>query len=376
LYVFTKAIYNVLIHPLSSFPGPQSYAASIIPYVCSLLRGRLCFDIEEFHQKYGDVVRIGPNELSYSNPSAWNEIYGHRHGKENMPKEEIIYSPPLYGPKSIITADDRMHTRYRRLLSHAFSDKALRDQESIMAKFVDLLIQRLYENANNGSSMVDMTAWYNFTTFDMIGELAFGESFHCLEMSSYHPWVRMMFAGVKANSYFNAIKRFPALEKFLTYFMPASVMAAKKAHTDLVIERVKQRLITKTDKADFTTFILRNQDKDPLTEKELQANADILILAGSETSATLLSGVSYYLCKNPIIMQKLCDEIRGAFKSEDEINITTCNGLKYMLAVLEEGLRMYPPAPSGFPRIVPRGGEIISGKFVPEGVSVPPELFH
>jgi len=126
----------------------------------------------------------------------------------------------------------------------------------------------------------------------------------------------------------------------------------------------------KTDKADFTTFILRNQDKDPLTEQELQANADILILAGSETSATLLSGVTFYLAKSPEILKKVCDEVREAFSRESEINITSCNGLKYMLGVLEEGLRVYPPAPSGFPRIVPAGGEMISGKFVPGGTAV------
>ena len=335
----------------------------------SLLRGRLCFDIEEFHEKYGEVVRIGPNELSYSNPEAWNEIYGHRQGKKNMQKEEIMYSPPLYGPKSIITADDVTHARYRHLLAYAFSDKALRAQETIMAAYVDLLIERLLENSNVGKSKVNMVAWYNFTTFDLIGDLAFGESFHCLESSSYHPWVKMMFAGVKANSYFNAVKRFPAAERLLGYFLPKSIMAAKEAHCGLVVEKVKQRLAMKTEKADFTTFILRNQDKDPLTEKELQANADILILAGSETTATLLSGVSYHLCRNPRVLKLLCEEIRGAFKSEDEINITACNGLKYMLAVLEEGLRMYPPAPSGFPRIVPSGGEVISGRFVPGGVS-------
>jgi len=286
-----------------------------------------------------------------------------------MQKEEIMYSPPLYGPKSIITANDSQHARYRRLLAYAFSDKALRAQEDIMEVYVDLLIQRLHENSKGGSSAVDMVAWYNFTTFDMIGELAFGESFHCLESSSYHPWVKMMFSGVKANSYFNAVKRFPIAEKILSYFMPESVMAAKEAHVNLVKEKVRQRLDMKTDKADFTTFILRNQDKDPLTEQELQANADILILAGSETSATLLSGVTFYLIKNPNILKKVCAEVRGAFATESEINITSCNGLKYMLGVLEEGLRMYPPAPSGFPRIVPAGGEVISGKFVPGGVS-------
>jgi cytochrome P450 len=324
------------------------------------------------HLTYGDVVRIGPNELSFSNPEAWAEIYGHRIGEPNMQKEELMYTPPLFGPKSIITIDDAGHSRYRRLLAHAFSDKALRSQEPLLLSYVDLLIKRLYEVGNGGNSPLDMVKWYNFTTFDLIGELSFGESFHCLENSAYHPWVSMMFDGIKINSYFNALKRFPGAEKMLQPFVPKKLVEAKKVHMDYVIQRVATRLAVKpgAEKTDFTHFFLQNQEKDPLTEKELQTNADILVVAGSETTATLLSGVSYHLCNNPEALQKLCEEVRKTFKSDNEITITGCYGLKYMLAVLDEGLRMYPPVPTGFTRVVPDGGEVMSGQFVPGGASI------
>jgi cytochrome P450 len=321
------------------------------------------------HQSYGEVVRIGPNELSFSNREAWNEIYGHRIGKPNMQKDEDMYTPPLFGPKSIITADDAGHARYRRLLAHAFSDKALRAQEPMLVSYVDLLIRRINELCDGGSNPLDMVKWYNFTTFDLIGELSFGESFHCLENSAYHPWVDMMFGGIKINSYFNAMKKFPGAEKLLAPFVPKKLLDAKKVHMEYVVQKVATRLAMKNEKPDFTHFFLRNQEKDPLTEPELQTNADILVVAGSETTATLLSGVSYHLCHNPTVYKKLVDEVRGAFKSDEEITITGCYGLRYMLAVLDEGLRMYPPVPTGFTRIVPGDGEVMSGRFVPGGVS-------
>jgi cytochrome P450 len=320
------------------------------------------------HQKYGDVVRISPNELSFSNPEAWAEIYGHRQRKPNMQKDEDMYTPPLFGPKSIITSDDAGHAHYRQLLAHAFSDKALRAQESILMSYVDLLIKRLYEMGNNGNSPLDMVKWYNFTTFDLIGELSFGKSFQCLENSAYHPWVSLMFDGIKINSYFNAMKKFPGMQQLLRPFVPKKLRDAKK-YIWIMSSRKLKILAMKMEKADFTRFFLRNQEKDPLTEQELQANADIFVVAGSETTATLLSGVSYHLCRNPEALQKLCKEIRETFKSEDEITITGCYGLKYLLAVLDEGLRMYPPTPTGFTRKVPPGGEVMSGKFVPGGVS-------
>lgn len=69
-------------------------------------------------------------------------------------------------------------------------------------------------------------------------------------------------------------------------------------------------------------------------------------------------------------MKKLTDEVRTTFQSEEEIDLTSVNKLSYMLACLDETLRVYPPVPTGLPRIVPKGGATIAGKFVPEDVSL------
>jgi cytochrome P450 len=99
-------------------------------------------------------------------------------------------------------------------------------------------------------------------------------------------------------------------------------------------------------------------------------NSEILIIGGSETTATLLSGVTYLLLMNPQALKKVVGEVHSTFSNEDEININSVSKLTYMLACLDETLRMYPPVPTGLPRIVPKGGASIIGKFVPEGVSL------
>ena len=103
--------------------------------------------------------------------------------------------------------------------------------------------------------------------------------------------------------------------------------------------------------------------------EKLQANSGILIIGGSETTATLLSGVTYYLLTNPEAMRKLTAEIRSSFRSEDEIDFVSVSALPYLLACLDEALRMYPPVPNGLPRTVPKGGATVAGHFVPEDVS-------
>lgn len=99
-------------------------------------------------------------------------------------------------------------------------------------------------------------------------------------------------------------------------------------------------------------------------------NASLLIIAGSETTATLLSGVTYLLTTNPEALRKLTEEVRSAFQTEQEIDFTSVSSLQYMLACLDEALRIYPPAPLGLPRQTPKGGATIAGHYVPEDVSI------
>lgn len=103
----------------------------------------------------------------------------------------------------------------------------------------------------------------------------------------------------------------------------------------------------------------------------MKSNSGLFVFAGSETTATLLSGTTYYLLRNPEKMARLVKEVRGTFKSEEDINFRSVSELKYLVACLEEGLRIYPPVPTGLPRRVPPGGDTIAGKFVPEGVCLP-----
>ncbi|KAE8552784.1 hypothetical protein TMatcc_007829 [Talaromyces marneffei ATCC 18224] len=107
-----------------------------------------------------------------------------------------------------------------------------------------------------------------------------------------------------------------------------------------------------------------------MTAKEIEANASILILGGSETTAGLLAALTYYMLSTPAAYKKLSDEIRGSFRSYEDIDFQGLRHFPYLNAALEESLRIYPPAPGTLPRIVPKGGAFIDGEFIPEGVSV------
>jgi cytochrome P450 len=131
-----------------------------------MLRGRNIRDVARIHEKYGDIVRIAPNELSFAKTEAWNDIFAHRPGQKEFPRNPIWWSRPPGQPSSFITANDVDHARMRRVLGNAFSEKALREQEPILQKYVRLLIKRLKEKAEGkpGGAVVNIVDWYRYCT--------------------------------------------------------------------------------------------------------------------------------------------------------------------------------------------------------------------
>jgi hypothetical protein len=182
-YLVLVTLYRLTLHPLAKYPGPLLWRISPIPSCISLLRGRISFDYHEFHLKYGPVVRVMPNELSFSTAKAWEDIYGHRIGLKNMNKDPIHVGAveAIPGATNLTMApDDLNHARQRRALAHAFSRQALLEQEPILKGYVDLFVKRLREMAHKGQP-ANMVSWFNFCTFDIIGDLSFGEPFGCLQ---------------------------------------------------------------------------------------------------------------------------------------------------------------------------------------------------
>ncbi|KAK4119116.1 cytochrome P450 [Parathielavia appendiculata] len=361
-------LYNLFLHPLRHYPGPLLMRATRWAYNVRLISGTLPFDMLALHQRYGPVVRVAPNQLAFANPHAWKDIMGHRsggEGRDEMEKSSKFYRPVEGVPRDIVNADRQEHGQLRRALAHGFSERSMREQQPLIKGYIDLLIRRLTEISERGES-ADMTAWYNFTTFDVIGDLAFGESFGCLQDSAYHPWVKNIFELARAGTLVSSLAHYPILLKLLLALVPTKFAEEQKKMTESSSAKLRRRMKAWKERPDLIEGLLKRADEWGLTLGELCANGSILIIGGSETTATLLAGVTYLLLTNPEPMRKLVAEIRGAFKSENEIDFTSVNRLPYLLACLEEALRMYPPVPMGLPRVVPKGGASIAGDYVPE----------
>ena len=367
-YLVQGIIRSVWFHPLSKFPGPKLWAAFYLPFLVeSYIHGRGARLVAALHRKYGPIVRIGPNHLSVDGQVGWPQIFGHR--KDEFAKKSM----PFPGREdNLITASKEQHRVMRRQLSHAFSDSALMLQEDIVSEYANLLLSRL---SHREGKEIDIVEWLNFTTFDIIGELAFSSSYGSLANDGYHPWILSVLQSVRLISLRRILSNYPILLYVAVGIANLTgTEKGKKVH-EQAAEKAKTRLQYGEDfgngRLDFVSYMLRKtRDGDNgMNEKQILSTSPTVVLAGSETTATALSGLFFYLGQNPTAYRLLREEIRSAFQSKDEITMQSTQKLEYLQACLNEILRVYPPVAETPARISP--GDVIEGEHVPAGVSIP-----
>ncbi|KAL9593652.1 MAG: hypothetical protein Q9219_007453 [cf. Caloplaca sp. 3 TL-2023] len=368
--IFSYVVYNLFFHPLRNCAGPRFWAASRVPWCWYQIQGRLQHKLLGLHIKYGHAVRVAPNEISFSNDTGWKTIYGQRSIEmQKDPTFSLLTPTGVQRRSDIQVADRETHIRQRRLLSHAFSEKALREQEGILQAHVSKLLRQFSRTCNTGA--VDLVAWFNFlnTAFDLIGDMAFGEDFGCLNRGDYAPFVRAIQVMAVELTY-SQMWKYWGLMGLRKYFMSKEVAGKRVENVKRAMKAVSRRMERETDRKDFMHYILAAKDGKGMSPEEIHVNAFSLSIAGSESTATALCGVMFLLLTHPQTYDRLTTEIRSAFTSETDITIVSTNDLVYLDAVIMEALRVYPPVAITMPRRTPAGGETVDGIHVPEGMTV------
>ena len=333
--------------------------------------GNVSWWIARLHEKYGEVVRISPTELSFINVAAWKDIYGPKKGHRPLPKDMSYYFDPANKVDDILIASDDHHTRMRRAFEPAFTAKGMREMEPTLIANADYLISRLQETVSKpDQDVVDLVEWFNWSAFDNMGCLMFGKDFGCVETANYHPWISLIFGSLQIIVYFNVVRRIPFLFSILQYLTPASIRQQRIDHFQFTTDRVNERLESTTARPDFLTYIESSKEKDHMTLDEIHGNCALILVAGSETIGTTLSGAIFYLLSTPEKYERLRTEICSAFYSSSDITFTSASELPYLTAVLQETFRIYPPSPIGLPRITPKGGEFVCENWIPGGTGV------
>ena len=204
------------------------------------------------------------------------------------------------GSKGVVTfqyePNDASHARQKRVLAHAFSVKALSEQESIVEMHVQKLVHNL-KRLGRENKEFDICNWFSFVTFDLTGDLAFKESFGCLDEGQYNFWVSLLFEAIQGGAFTQATRRFATAgswlqKKLLVIFK--DVREPNRKHTELsrlkvlklvfcsVYRRVytdfSRRLANENDEhRDFIWYVLKNKERFDITEEEIIANSSLFM---------------------------------------------------------------------------------------------------
>ncbi|ETN41942.1 uncharacterized protein HMPREF1541_03881 [Cyphellophora europaea CBS 101466] len=379
VWIIADGLYSLFWHPLRKYPGPWYCAVSRLPIAYKNASGRYYKWADGLHKKYGPVVRTSPSDLSFTNPEAWNDIFSHR---PQLAKTPFAYPPASADlPDTIMTAGDAYHARLRRSVAAGFSYKAMDEVEPIIQGRIDEMVAALRHDCSQGSQNVRQ--WITWTITDIIGDLALSTDFECIKERRHHPWTAAIFPNLKGIMLLNQLRR---LGLSTPVGALLSTNAAKRARDKIrlfTVDHVQARLAReRTEEGkqtkDLLGMIVRDPEnqKDPLSDPEIAALSLTLVIAGSETTTTALAGMMYYLTKSPRVLKKLTEEIRTAFPTAADITTKNAVKLRYLNGAVEEALRLFIPAPSLPPRIVPKSGHKIGGEWIPGGTGVTIANYH
>jgi hypothetical protein len=202
------------------------------------------------------VFRVSPNELSFASLKSWKDIYGHAVGKKQTLVKSEFYDMYGAGFRRLCIGSERdpqKHRKMKQSLTAAFSTKALREQEEIVANVVDAFVDKIGKLGGPKSDGLDMTKWYEMLAFDVLGEMAFGESFGCIEDGkqrdiSYggcfntkagkpHFWQELILDHLFFITVADNLRRFPFVPTISRMLFPF-ISAVSKTHTNYTRAKV------------------------------------------------------------------------------------------------------------------------------------------
>jgi cytochrome P450 len=173
-----------------------------------------------------------------------------------------------------------------------------------------------------------------------------------VETAEGHPWITTIKESLHASMFIDMFRRVPLLKLWPSLIRPEGLVKQRKEHFRLSREKAERRMKMGNEREDFFAHILSEKASD-LSLESLTGQANTMVIAGSETTATFLagmnttsrriesakssSGTTYFLLKNPSILNHLTEEIRSAFSDHKMINSDSTQNLPYLFAVIEEG---------------------------------------
>ncbi|KAI0845522.1 pisatin demethylase [Daldinia vernicosa] len=359
---------------LRHIPGPFWICSTKLWQITTQIRGKWYLELRKLGDQYGDLFRIGPNQLMTTDVDIIRRMAHPKSAYARAPFYQTFRFNPTQD-NSFSLLNDEEHTRRRTNLGPGYMGNAHVEAcvDRQCARLVDL-IERKFISTSSEYRPLNLTAASIFFAMDCVGDLSYGRPFGCLDegtdVHKFVKWNEDFFSTAIVISNFHWLTKIFFKPPFNKIYPSTRDVDGVGKYMALAQAAVEKSL---SDGQDRRKDALASFLEQGVTKEEAINELMLQVVAGTDSTATGIRMTLLLLVANPMAYNKLKAEIDDAIMKgnvSSPIKDTESRQLPYLQAVIKEGLRTFPVVTATFFKKVPKGGDTISGYFVPEGTEV------
>lgn len=359
LYYFTKFTIPYIKSPLQNVPSA--------PGERFILGHSYVWGEQPGTNVFSEIIKNTPNDGLIA---VWGPLYirqhlvptttenimdilnGHTYDWEKPSAAKRILAPIL--GQGLVNVEGNVHKGMRRAVAPAFSGRHIRDLIPLFwekgVQFTESMARAVGASPDGA---VEMSGMMSSVTLDIIGSAGVGKDLNTVE-NNEDELVRLYEAIVAPDR--GNLLAFYVINAFVPHkvvqymygtayaaFAKATIALHEKLHTLL---REKQHAMNEktADQKDIIAIIMRSGN---FSDEYLTSQLLTFLAAGHDTTASALTFASWVLATNQGIQDKLRKECIDtlAGRKVDDIDAETFDGMKYLNAVCNETLRLWPTVP-------------------------------
>ncbi|KAI0042712.1 putative P450 monooxygenase [Auriscalpium vulgare] len=376
-----RVIYNQYFHPLAHFPGPRWAACTRLWLAYTeVYRGISLSDIRyQLHRKYGDIVRITPDELHFANPDAFGDIYN---AQNKWDTDYRLYRALGMDAAALCMVKYEAAKQRKDALSPLFSRQSTMKMQNLLKTKVDSFCNALTaQHATKAAS--DLSLGFRCLAMDVITEICFGRS---VNVTHTHNFQADLVLALEEMLPVFTLSKYSVLIIWLLRNIPrrlASYLGSPRLSSlfkfqDMLKEQIDGVFRDPAQLEESLYPTIYHQLLSPAAHKgrplpsklSIFDEARVLLLAGTGAVGMSLTTTVHYVLSISGAQESLRAELRAVWP---DINTPpryeVLEKLPFLTAIVREGFRLFPGATS-LPRVVPPGGAVISGVHIPGGTVV------
>ncbi|KXX74662.1 Pisatin demethylase [Madurella mycetomatis] len=365
--------------PLKKYPGPFLAGWTNLWRLWQVISADYGPRIKKLHEKYGPIVRIGPNLLDLDFPELSRVIYS-TDGKW-VKSDFYKNSSSMIDGKQVFhmfsETDNVEHARLKRPVVRHYSVPAVLALEPHMDKVIADLLQHLQKRFVEPKKTCQFGEWLGYYAWDFLGIVTFSTKFGYMEKGCDYDGTLAI--ADKSIDYLALCGQMPWTDYWLDKNPVYPIGPPNISNvTRIAIEKLTARLkgedkYFNPENPDFLQYFIESKSTHPeiVDEGKIIGYLLLNLIAGADTTAITMRALFYYCLKDRRVWNKLQSEVRAHFQPFEPASHAKARALPYLEGVVRETIRYHPAVSMIMERIVPEGGLTLpDGSVVPGGQMV------